>query len=572
MKYLLYLILFVSFLSCTTQQEIVTYPEPDLSDKQVREIESHLVDYKRKMLYEENKDALGHLEKVFAIDSTHPVAHYELGKFYYEKEKYDSALQEIDIAVKRSPNKFIYKEFRLMVSQAKGDIKQTNAFYDELLAKYEDDQKLWFNAAEYFLKSQQYERALILLENYENKFGFNNQILINKYKLLIQLEEFKKLEKSLKTYNQEYPENTKVLELLGEFYFSTNKIDKGVETYNELLTIEPENTVALLSMADYYRANNQYGKSFDYIEKVINGSDLDVNRKIEVLVNFMQISKQDPKLSYYFSRLVKSLKSQYSNNSEVQLLNANLLVQEEKFEEAQNEYEKALESKPDNLSAWVQLIMIDNELQHNKKIIEHATKALEYFPNQADLYYYRGISNMLLENYQKAKDDLEFGNKITGKNDPLKFQFLYFLGETYYNLDSIETAFNNFDQALDINPNEISLLNNYAYYLSEHEMNLSQAKEMSLKTIKQEPNNSTYLDTYAWILFKMEKYSDALKYIEKAVLNGGSNSSVIMEHYGDILFKLGNKEEAITAWEEAKLLPDPTDTLIKKVEKQTYVE
>ena len=459
-----------------------------------------------------------------------------------------------------------------MVSQAKGDIKQTNAFYDELLAKYEDDQKLWFNAAEYFLKSQQYERALILLENYENKFGFNNQILINKYKLLIQLEEFKKLEKSLKTYNQEYPENTKVLELLGEFYFSTNKIDKGVETYNELLTIEPENTVALLSMADYYRANNQYGKSFDYIEKVINGSDLDVNRKIEVLVNFMKISKQDPKLSYYSSRLVKSLKSQYSNNSEVQLLNANLLVQEEKFEEAQNEYEKALESKPDNLSAWVQLIMIDNELQHNKKIIEHATKALEYFPNQADLYYYRGISNMLLENYQKAKDDLEFGNKITGKNDPLKFQFLYFLGETYYNLDSIETAFNNFDQALDINPNEISLLNNYAYYLSEHEMNLSQAKEMSLKTIKQEPNNSTYLDTYAWILFKMEKYSDALKYIEKAVLNGGSNSSVIMEHYGDILFKLGNKEEAITAWEEAKLLPDPTDTLIKKVEKQTYVE
>jgi len=45
-----------------------------------------------------------------------------------------------------------------------------------------------------------------------------------------------------------------------------------------------------------------------------------------------------------------------------------------------------------------------------------------------------------------------------------------------------------------------------------------------------------------------------------------------MEHYGDILYKLGKEEEALTAWEEAKLLPNPTDKLLEKVEKQSYVE
>jgi len=573
MRYFTILIITTTlFFSCTTQKEITQIPPPDLSDKEIRKIEGHLVDYKRNMLYEENKKALDHLEMIFSVDSTHPVAHYERAKYYYQNENYDSAFQDINIAIKRNPEKFIYREFRLMVAQSAGDLKKTNRYYEDLLSAYPDNQKLWFNAAEYLLKSKQYEKALTLVNNYEDRFGFNNQILVNKFKLLHQLDELKKLEKELVNYSEKFPENVKVLELLGEFYFKTEKVDKGVDTYNRLLTIDADNTVALLSMADYYRANNLYDKSFNYIERVINSKDLDVNRKIEVLVSFMQISKQDPKLSYYFSRLVKSLKEQYGNHSEVQLLYANLLVRDGKYETAQKEYANALNSSPDNLNAWVQLIMVDNELEQNEAIIDHATKALEYFPNQSELYYYRGISYMILEQYNKAKKDLEFGNKITGKNDPLKFQFLYFLGETYYNLDSVQLAFNTFDKAIDINPNEISLLNNYAYYLSEHNIELEKAKDMSLKTIKQDPDNSTYLDTYAWILFQMENYSDALTYIEKAVLNGGSSSSVIMEHYGDILYKLGKEEEALTAWEEAKLLPNPTDKLLEKVEKQSYVE
>jgi len=513
MRYFTILIITTTlFFSCTTQKEITQIPPPDLSDKEIRKIEGHLVDYKRNMLYEENKKALDHLEMIFSVDSTHPVAHYERAKYYYQNENYDSAFQDINIAIKRNPEKFIYREFRLMVAQSAGDLKKTNRYYEDLLSAYPDNQKLWFNAAEYLLKSKQYEKALTLVNNYEDRFGFNNQILVNKFKLLHQLDELKKLEKELVNYSEKFPENVKVLELLGEFYFKTEKVDKGVDTYNRLLTIDADNTVALLSMADYYRANNLYDKSFNYIERVINSKDLDVNRKIEVLVSFMQISKQDPKLSYYFSRLVKSLKEQYGNHSEVQLLYANLLVRDGKYETAQKEYANALNSSPDNLNAWVQLIMVDNELEQNEAIIDHATKALEYFPNQSELYYYRGISYMILEQYNKAKKDLEFGNKITGKNDPLKFQFLYFLGETYYNLDSVQLAFNTFDKAIDINPNEISLLNNYAYYLSEHNIELEKAKDMSLKTIKQDPDNSTYLDTYAWILFQMENYSDALTY------------------------------------------------------------
>ncbi len=572
MQRILIILILLTLISCKTTDIVQTYPAPDLDEKEIRNIESELIDYKRKMLYDEKEKALDHIDNILDIDSTHPVAFYERSKYYYEKEELDKAYQDINVAIKREPQKDIYQKFRVLITQSAGKTGITAKLYNDLLIKFPEDQELWFNAADFYLSSKLYKQALDLLNRYENKFGFNNQILVNKYKLLVQLEKTDQLEEELTKYTEKYPGNIRVLELLGEYYFSTNKVQKGVDIYNEILSKEPENTVALLAMADYYRSNLEHAKSFRYVEKVIDSKDLEVEKKIEIFLRFTQIAQQDEQLTYYYKTLIESLVSQYPNHSDIQLLYGNLLIQEEKFEEAQTEFAKALQSSPDNLKAWVQLIMIDNELKDNDKIIQHSTSALEYFPNQGELYYYRGLAYMLQEKYENATKDLEFGNKITGKTDPLKFQFLYFLGETYYNLDSIEVAFNYFEEAIKIEPNEVSLLNNYAYYLSEHKMKLDRAEEMSKKTIKQEPNNSTYLDTYAWILYQQKKYENALVYIEKSILNGGSNSSVIMEHYGDILYKMGKKEEALTAWEEGSKLEDPTETLLKKVEKGTYVE
>jgi tetratricopeptide (TPR) repeat protein len=497
---------------------------------------------------------------------------YERSKIYFEEKNYTDALVDIQMSINRDPNNLVYRKFQIAIAQKSGDIDLSNKFILKILDDYSDKEELWYVSMDHFLTTEQYEKALEILNRYEEKFGFNEQVLVNKYKLNVQLERFKNLEKELIIYSEKYTENTKVLALLGEFYFSTSRINKGIEVYRKLLTIDPSNTDALLAMADYYRSNLEFKKSFNYIEKALNSPDLEVEGKITILLRFMELSKQDPQLNFYFTTLVENLKVQYSTNSDVRLLYANVLVTKELYEEAKKEFELALEENPDNFQAWIKLIMIDNELKSNELIIEHATKALEYFPNQAELYYYRGLANMLSENYNSAIEDLKFGNKITGKTDPLKFQFYYFLAESHYNLKNYEESFKYYDLALEIQPNEISLLNNYAYYLSELNQNLDKAHNMSLKTIKEEPKNFTYLDTYAWILFKMEKYSEAVDFIERAIINGGSNSSVIMEHYGDILYKVGREEEAITTWIEADKLPNPTENLKIKIERKEYVE
>jgi tetratricopeptide (TPR) repeat protein len=124
--------------------------------------------------------------------------------------------------------------------------------------------------------------------------------------------------------------------------------------------------------------------------------------------------------------------------------------------------------------------------------------------------------------------------------------------------------------ALSKDPDNTYLLNNYAYYLSERNENMSRAKELGDKLIKKEPDNANFLDTYGWILFRMREYDNAKVYLEKASEKG--SSGVVAEHLGDVLFKLGEKDKALEKWKKAKELGgDVSPKLEKKIATKTLV-
>ena len=118
---------------------------------------------------------------------------------------------------------------------------------------------------------------------------------------------------------------------------------------------------------------------------------------------------------------------------------------------------------------------------------------------------------------------------------------------------------------LQLDPANIYVLNNYAYYLSLSERNLDKAEQMSEKTIKIEPESSTYLDTYAWVLYKRKNFEKALIFIEKAYKNGGQDNGEIAEHYADILYCNDKKEQAMDLWRMAINLGQNRDLIEKKM-------
>lgn len=124
-------------------------------------------------------------------------------------------------------------------------------------------------------------------------------------------------------------------------------------------------------------------------------------------------------------------------------------------------------------------------------------------------------------------------------------------GDCYQQLGHAERAFREYEEALKICPDDMTVLNNYAYYMACMDRKLSKCARMSRKTIEAQPENGTFLDTYAWILYKQKKYQAAKTYMKKALLYGGKDSADVLEHYSLILEALGEDTLAKAYREQA---------------------
>ena len=99
-----------------------------------------------------------------------------------------------------------------------------------------------------------------------------------------------------------------------------------------------------------------------------------------------------------------------------------------------------------------------------------------------------------------------------------------------------------YEKSLEYLPENVIVLNNYAYYLSLRGENLEKAKQMSEKTLELFPEEANYLDTYAWILYKLKDYETAKIIMLQAIEI--AESKTFYNHLSDILIQLGELEEA----------------------------
>ena len=143
------------------------------------------------------------------------------------------------------------------------------------------------------------------------------------------------------------------------------------------------------------------------------------------------------------------------------------------------------------------------------------------------------------------------------------------MGDILFKKKRQEEAFEAYDNSLKWKEDNIVVLNNYAYYLSELRRDLKRAEQMSFKTVQAEPTNSTYLDTYAWILFLQKRYDEARAYIDRALENDNDStngpSAVVIGHAGDIYCMCGDTDRAVELWQRALKAGGDKAVLTRKI-------
>lgn len=110
--------------------------------------------------------------------------------------------------------------------------------------------------------------------------------------------------------------------------------------------------------------------------------------------------------------------------------------------------------------------------------------------------------------------------------------------------------------ALELSPDEPSVLNYLAYTWILRGENVQEALAMLHKAVDQRPDDGFVIDSLGWAYYHLGDYKQAVEILEQAVAFAPAEAD-ISEHLGDAYWKVGRRREAQFLWQHAlRLNPD----------------
>ncbi len=509
-------------------------------------------------------------QKALEIDPSNATAYYKIAQIYLKRKEKEKAIYNAQRAIKLDEtNKYFYLLLADIYTK-QSNFANAAETYESMIEKCKKANEYLFELAAIYIYQENYDKALEIYDRIEDTFGLNEQVIGQKQKLYLKQSNLEMAILEGQKLIDANPGEARYVIMLAEILISNNQIEKAIPYLEELIKNYPDNGRALLILADIYRKKGDLEKSNDYLNKAFSIPDLNIQPKIQVLGSFIQKLPNDD-IEKLALNLCDKLIIAHPDNPKSFELKGDLNMRLEKEEDALLAYKKAIELGASNFNTWQNVLQMEIKLEKFDDAIKDGEQALELFPNQAGICWFLGTAYLAKKDYDSAVEVLERGKKLSNSNEEFKSFFNAQLGDTYNNLMMHEKSDDAYEAALDHNPDNDHVLNNYSYFLSLRKEKLDLAKKMSTKLVSRNPENSTFLDTHAWVLYVIGDYKEAKKFIEKAI-GEKDISGTILEHYGDILFKLGEVDEAVKQWQKAKGMDDTTELIDKKIANRKLYE
>lgn len=518
-------------------------------------------------------EALNLFQHCHALDSTNASVLSELSGFYNVLQEKSKALYFLQKAVEIDPDNYYYNMMLASMSSELDQKDEAIDIYNRMLKAHPEKIDIFMALAEAYNNKGDLEKAIEVLDELEQSVGVREAITLNKFRLYSMLNKKDKAFEEVEAIIKKIPENLGYILLLGDLYMQDGQLDKSLEQFKKVEAIDPDFPALVLSMVNYYEKTGKPDLALQEINRALVSPMLEIDVKLQLLTRYitmLQSNETDTKIA---NPLFKSLFDQHPHNAQLNLLYGSVLMVQQNETEAMKQFQIYAKAEPTNPAGWEQMlrIVLPDSLD---KVVEITQEALKHIPDAYQFYFYLGGAKYEQKKYAEALGVFEKGLEVMGdENPPVKSDFYAQVGDLNYHLGNKEVAYENYEKALKLNPQNLGVLNNYSYYLSLDDESLDKAERMSGITVKAEPTNATFLDTYGWVLFRQGAYTMARIYIENAVKYSEDNPSAeVLEHYGDVLFKTGEEEKALEQWKKAKELGSDSKTLNKKIKTKKYTE
>lgn len=508
-------------------------------------------------------------------------SHYHIASLYTMLKDRDTALEEYERAVEKSRDNldYLYVLARMYIA---------NGRYDDAIRTLED--YLAISSGEldilemlvtlYAQSPDTYQKAIATLDRIEEMEGKSERISSTKCEIYAAMGDKVSAVDEMKALSEQFPSDLGYRGLYADMLLLNGEDDAALAVYEEILSEEPRNGKALMSLRDY---NNRLGndEAADSLTMLVLGSrSIADEEKVQIIrqeignnlsADTTENYKDSQRMLHFFQ---KAMDAEEIPGSMVYLCASYMKLRELPQDTINSLLREVIRRAPDHAPARMDLVAAAWNRKDMEEVVDLCAAARQYNPEEMVFYYYQGIAL-----YKMEKDDLAleaFRNGISvinsESNTSMVSDFYAVMGDILHQKGREKEAYEAYDSCLVWQDDNYGCLNNYAYFLSEKGVRLSEAESMSYRTIRAEPKNATYLDTYAWILFKQNRFAEAKVYIEQALQNDVDTSAIIIEHAGDISAKNDDIESAMELWEKS-LTRDPENALLrKKIKQKKYIE
>ena len=387
----------------------------------------------------ENFDkAITSLEKCVDLQPKNAVVYFELGKNYFFQKNYKNAFDNFDKATKIDPTNRWFWAGMYDVCYDTKDYNRAVPIVEKLI-EFKEEYKN--DLISLYMNTQQYDKALALINELNSKFGKDDKRDMYKAQILRD-SKFQGPEKNnlieLIAQNPKEESNYIALILL---YSESNQEQKAFEIAKKLEKEIPNSEIAQVSLFKFYLNTNDGLKAVQSMNTVLASSKIDKKIKHRVLNEFLLFTKSNPQ---YSTDLDKAI-SYFDDDKEVRVAKeiGKFYYSKNDFLKASYYLETHLKSTNDDIEAV--LLLSEAYIQNNQfdKLNACSEQNLQLFPSQPQLYYFSGLANNQLKKYKMAKEVLEAGLDFIIDDVPLQANFYIQIGESYAGLnDSINKEIN----------------------------------------------------------------------------------------------------------------------------------
>lgn len=523
----------------------------------------------KEKLSENYVNASNSFSKILIIDPDNSAAHFEIANIQLRQNKLLDAEVSIKKALAGQPNNVWYLKLQSEIYKRSGNMDALVQIFDQLIKLEPETESFYFDRANALYIAGKVDESKKAYDLLEDKFGVSKASTTAKQRFK-SVNDPAKSNDLQKQINDNPSDLKNYLDLSGTL-LEKNQNDEALATLLKAKQLDADNYELNLALADVYYALKKPEEAFSSLKAAFTNAEMPLPNKVKILSQ-MLLRFNKPEVVKNATELGLITLNEHKNDAKIVLLYGDILYQQGNLSGAKEQYLAAIKQSEQLYIAWEKLLGVQTLMGSYAEAIKSGEEALQIYPNQAILYYYRAFA--LHRNGQNAEAGFELKNalQLEPEDANLKAMILALQAEVLIDQGKLKEADLAFDKAVSLAPNNYLTLSNYAYYLALRNHDLPKAEKLASKAASAMPQNSSILDTYAIVLLKLNKVDDALVYIQKALQNNEANNPVYLEHYGDILFLKGDKENAVMQWQKAKAAGNQSEKLNRKINEKKYIK